>query len=120
VLFRSGDIPHHGGRDVLLLSDKEILAHVPAGVDRIHIIRFEELGPVLQFYLSPILWTSDLDIQVRVRTLDTRTGSLESDVTARWRKEDLFFCVAPAACRTTLQGCCGRYSLAPRVPDVST
>jgi hypothetical protein len=74
------------GRDVLLLGDKEILASVPADVERVHILRFEELGPVLVFYLSPILWTSDLDIQLRVRTLNARTGSFESDVTVRWRK----------------------------------
>ena len=66
------------GRDVLLLGDKDILASVPADVERIHILRFEELGPVLVLYLSPILWTSDLDIQLRVRTLNARTGSLES------------------------------------------
>ncbi len=74
------------GRDVLLLGDKEIIASVPAGVERVHILRFEELGPTLVFYLSPILWTSDLDIQVRVRTLNARTGSLESDVAAHWRR----------------------------------
>jgi len=74
------------GRNVLLLGDKEILASVPADVERVHVLRFEELGPTLVFYLSPILWTSDLDIQVRVRTLNVRTGGLESDVTAHWRK----------------------------------
>ena len=74
------------GRDVLLLGDKEVIASVPADVERVHILRFEELGPVLVFYLSPILWTSDLDIQLRVRTLNARTGSLESDTTMRWRK----------------------------------
>ena len=74
------------GRNVLQLSDNEVLAMIPPGIDRIHILRFEELGPVLQFYLSPILWTSDLNIQVRIRTLNVRTGSLESDVTVHWRK----------------------------------
>jgi hypothetical protein len=74
------------GRDVLILSDREILASVPPDIDRIHIIRFEELGPVLVIYLSPILWTSDLSIQVRVRTLNSRTGYLESKVTAHWRR----------------------------------
>ena len=74
------------GRDVLLLGDKEVLASVSRDIDRIHIIRFEELGPVLVFYLSPILWTSDLNIDVRIRTLNVRTGILESDVTAHWRK----------------------------------
>jgi hypothetical protein len=74
------------GRDVLLLSDREVLASVPADVERVHILRFEELGPLLQFYLSPILWTSDLDIQLRVRTLNVKTGNLESDVSAHWRK----------------------------------
>jgi hypothetical protein len=74
------------GRDVLLLGDREILATVPTDIDRIHIIRFEELGPVLVFYLSPILWTSDLNIDVRVRTLNARTGTIESDVSAHWRK----------------------------------
>jgi hypothetical protein len=74
------------GRNVLVLSDRDILASAPTDIDRVHILRFEELGPVLQFYISPILWTSDLDIQIRVRTLNARTASLESDVTARWRK----------------------------------
>jgi hypothetical protein len=74
------------GRNVLALSDREVLASAPTDIDRVLIIRFEELGPVLQFYISPILWTSDLDIQVRVRTLNARTASLESDVTAHWRK----------------------------------
>jgi hypothetical protein len=74
------------GRDVLLLNDKEVLASVSPDTGRIHILRFEELGPVLQFYLSPILWTSDLNIQVRIRTLNAHTGSLESDVIANWRK----------------------------------
>ena len=70
------------GRDVLLLGDREILASVPADIDRIHILRFEELGPELVFSLSPVLWTCDLNIDVRVRTLNNRTGMLESDVSA--------------------------------------
>jgi len=74
------------GRDILLMSDKDILASSPHDVDKVHIIRLEELGPVFILYLSPILWTSDLNIQLRVRTLNARTGSLESDVTAHWRK----------------------------------
>jgi hypothetical protein len=74
------------GRNVLVLSDRDLLVSAPTDVDRVHIIRFEELGPVLQFYISPILWTSDLDIQIRVRTLNARTTNLESDVTAHWRK----------------------------------
>jgi hypothetical protein len=36
------------------------------------------------FYLSPILWETRNDVVLRVRSLNTRTKSLESDVSVRW------------------------------------
>jgi hypothetical protein len=78
------------GRDPLLLIDPELLASAPMDADRIFVIRIEELGPNLMFYLSPILWETRNDVVLRVRSLNVRTKRLESDVSVRWTRGGAF------------------------------
>jgi hypothetical protein len=78
------------GHDPLLLTDPELLASAPADADRIFIIRVEELGPNLMFYLSPILWETRNDVVLRVRSLNVKTKRLESDVSVRWTRGGAF------------------------------
>jgi hypothetical protein len=77
-------------RDPLLLTDPELLASAPVDADRIFVIRIEELGPNLMFYLSPILWETRNDVVLRVRSLNVRTKALESDVSVRWTRGGAF------------------------------
>ncbi len=74
------------GRDVLLLSDTEILAAASANADRIFVIRIEELGPNLTLYLSPLVWATENEVVFRVRCLNPKTGGLDCDVSVRWTR----------------------------------
>ena len=73
----------------IALSDSEILQSDEIKAARYHkviILRLEELGPTLAFYLSPILWHGSTDILFRIRVLDVPHVSLASNVSAHWTK----------------------------------
>jgi len=77
------------GQDVLSMSDSQILksATVVSGkFQKIVVLRLEELGPTLAFYLSPILWAGSSHVMFRIRVLDAATSSLDSDVAVSWSK----------------------------------
>jgi len=77
------------GKLAIALSDSEILQSdqvKAARYQKVVILRLEELGPTLTFYLSPILWHGSTDILFRVRVLDVPQISLASDVSVHWTK----------------------------------
>jgi hypothetical protein len=77
------------GKSAVTLSDFQIVQsdEVKKGEFRkIIVLRLEELGPTLSFYLSPILWQGSTDIFFRVRVLDPANISLGSDVSVHWVK----------------------------------
>lgn len=92
VFFRSNDCFDTleiskivNGKDVLLVTDSEIINRaVSKGADRAYVIRLEELGPNLMLYLSPILWQTQNEVLLRLRSINVGMGSLEADITAHW------------------------------------
>lgn len=78
--FSSVEIrPEISGEEPMLLSDTEIsrLASTNENaVDTVILIRVEELGPLLIFYLSPILWEGGSEVVVSIRVLDLKTQQL--------------------------------------------
>jgi hypothetical protein len=77
------------GKLAIALSDYEILQSdeiKAARYQKVIILRLEELGPTLSFYLSPILWHGSTDILFRVRVLDVPQVSLASDMSVHWTK----------------------------------
>jgi len=73
------------GRGALLATDTEAISEAKtAGAERVLIIRIEELGPNLMFYLSPILWRTENEVLFHVRAINCQTGQVEADVSTRW------------------------------------
>jgi hypothetical protein len=76
-------------REAVAMSDSEILKSgmvISGQFQKVIVVRLEELGPILQFYLSPILWSGATNVSLRIRVLDVATSSLESDITTDWMK----------------------------------
>ncbi len=72
-----------GGKPARVLSDSQIMQSDEvrlSRVGRVIILRVEELGPTLSFYLSPILWEGSTDVSFRVRVLDVPSTFVVSDV----------------------------------------
>jgi hypothetical protein len=81
------------GRDGISMSDSQILKSdivVSGKFQKIVVLRLEELGPTLMFYLSPILWQGSTKVSLRIRVLDVATSSLDSDVAMHWEKGGAF------------------------------
>ena len=81
------------GRSAIELSDAEALKFAVAsngGYDKIIILRVEELGPVVMLHPSPILWEGGTEVVLRIRVLNTKTSSLEADVTSHWKNGGAF------------------------------
>lgn len=81
------------GRDAITMSDSEILKSdmvISGQFQKVVVVRLEEVGPTLIFYLSPILWEDPTNVSLRIRVLDVATSSLDSDVTMDWKKGGAF------------------------------
>jgi hypothetical protein len=81
------------GRDAIAMSDSEILKSdmvISGQFQKVIVVRLEELGPILMFNLSPILWSGATNVSLRVRVLDVVTSSLDSDITTDWIKGGAF------------------------------
>ena len=79
------------GKDALLASDSELIsAGKAAGADKVLKFRFEELGPNLYLYLSPILWQTKNEIMLQLRVLNVRTNRMESDLSSHWQRGGAF------------------------------
>jgi len=81
------------GRDAITMSDSEILKSdmvISGQFQKVVVVRLEELGPTLKFYLSPILWEGSTKVSLRIRVLDVATSSLGSDVATDWEKGGAF------------------------------
>lgn len=79
------------GKDALLASDSELISAGKAtGADKVLKFRFEELGPNLYLYLSPILWQTENKIMLQLRVLNVRTNSVESDLSSHWQRGGAF------------------------------
>ena len=81
------------GHEAIGLSDTEALEYARStGVqyDKVIIVRVEELGPLLMFYLSPILWEGGTEVVLRVRELDVNTSALEADISTHWKDGGAF------------------------------
>ena len=107
-------------RSALLLSDEEIVAAAQAAagdVDQVAVIRIEELGPNLRLYVSPILWSTENEVQLNARLLDPRTGWLDGDVSiARLRGGAFTFNGTGELC-ADLWGALGEVFGGDRAPD---
>ena len=53
--------------------------------DKIIFLRVEELGPLFNLNLSPILFEGATEVKLRVRVLDTNTTSLDYDIYSEWK-----------------------------------
>ena len=81
------------GREAVTLSDVDALkfaSTLPEKYSRVIMLRVEELGPLLIFYLSPILWEGGTEVVLRVRVLDTGASALDSDLAIHWKKTGAF------------------------------
>lgn len=81
------------GAPALLLSDSQIFRSkdvTSSRYERIIVLRIEELGPLLTFYLSPVLWEGSTDVSFRVRVLDPSSAALVSEIGAQWKKGGAF------------------------------
>jgi hypothetical protein len=108
------------GRDPLVLTDPELLASAPVDAGRIFVIRVEELGPNLMFYLSPILWETRNDVVLRVRSLNTRSKALESDVTVRWTRGGAFTMLGTNSLPPDFSGALAAVFTGQRLPQPSS
>jgi len=73
--------------DAMTLSDVEIIKTSQndfKDVEKIFVIRVEELGPNIMIYLSPILWETRNDVFFNIRVLDVKTGRLEANISTHW------------------------------------
>lgn len=80
-------------KDPVSMSDAEILrsSSVVSGQFRkVIVIRIEELGPTLAFYLSPFLWQGSTNVCLRIKVLDVAGSSLDTDVALQWEKGGAF------------------------------
>ena len=107
------------GRDTMALSDVEALkfaATLPERHGKVVLLRVEELGPFIILYLSPVLWEGGTEVLLRVRVLDAASGSLETDLDARWRYGGAFFLRGAKALEHDLHTALGSVFLGDR-PD---
>jgi len=73
------------GKNALLVTDNKIIGRAASkGADRAYVIRVEEFGPNLMLYLSPILWQTQNEVLLRLRSINVGTGSVEADITTHW------------------------------------
>jgi hypothetical protein len=88
TLFISKSI---AGREALLATDGEAVSEAKAaGADRVVIIRVEELTPNLMFCLLPVVWRTENEISLHVRSIHCGTGRVDADVSTRWGRGGLF------------------------------
>jgi len=93
------------GRDALLATDAEAISEAKAtGADKVILIRIEELGPNLMLYLSPVLWQTMNEALLRVRSINTKTGLLEADVSTHWTRGGPFAVIGASSLPTDLTG----------------
>ena len=79
------------GRDALLATDTEAVSEAKAaGADRVVIIRIEELTPNLMFCLLPVVWRTENEVSLHVRSIHCGTGRVDADVSTRWTRGGLF------------------------------
>jgi hypothetical protein len=81
------------GREAVTLSDVDVLKFantLPEKFSRVIILRVEELGPLLIFYLSPVLWEGGTEAVLRVRVLDAGASALDSDLDVHWKNSGAF------------------------------
>lgn len=79
------------GKDALFSNDSELIsAGKAAGADKIFKFRFEELGPNLYLYLSPILWQTENEVMLQLRVLNVKTNIVESDLSSQWKRGGAF------------------------------
>lgn len=81
------------GRRAIEHSDIELLKWARSGpnpVDSLILLRVEELGPLIILYPSPILWEGGSEVSLRVRVLNVRTSSLETDTSIQWKDTGAF------------------------------
>jgi hypothetical protein len=88
TLFISKSI---AGRDALLATDAEAVSEAQtAGADRVVIIRIEELTPNLMFCLLPVVWRTENEVSLHVRSIHCGTSRVDADVSTRWTRGGLF------------------------------
>jgi hypothetical protein len=81
------------GKPALELSDTQIMQSrdvKEAQFNKVVLLRLEELGPTLSFYLSPILWKGSTDVSFNLSVLDVSSSSLLSDIRVHWEKGGAF------------------------------
>lgn len=77
------------GRPAIEMSDADSLKFAidsKNAFSRIVLIRIEELGPYVIIHPSPVMWEGGTEVALRVRVLETKTSSLQTDTTCYWKK----------------------------------
>jgi len=93
------------GRDALRATDTEAVSDAKAaGADKVILIRVEELGPNLIFYLSPILWETRNEVLLRIRIINTSTEQLETDLSTHWFRGGPFTVIGAKSLPTDFAG----------------
>ena len=79
------------GRDALLATDSEAVSEArAAGADRVVIIRIEELTPNVMICLLPIVWRTENEVSLHVRSISCRTGRVDASASTRWKRGGYF------------------------------
>lgn len=82
------------GRSTIVLSDTEALPWAATfnngTYSKIVVLRVEELGPLLNIHLSPVLWDGATEVVFNVRVLTVSSTSLEVDASVQWKNGGAF------------------------------
>jgi len=94
-----------GGKSITLCSDSEVVSDARSmGAEKAIVIRIEEAGPNLMRYLSPILWQTKNEVLLRVRVIDSRSESIESDISSHWYRGGPFMLLGTSSLHKDIDG----------------
>ena len=86
--FKNNSCFHHASvmenieeKNPLLANESTFIDYAKKhGVQKILVFRFEELGPNIIIYLSPILWQTKNEIVMRIKLLDIPSGKILTSI----------------------------------------
>ena len=94
-----------GTKSITMCTDAEIAAVARSiGADKAIVMRFEELGPNLFLYLSPILWETKNEVLVRTKVIDSRNETIETDTASHWYRGGPFMLLGTRSLHKDLRG----------------
>lgn len=94
-----------GTKSILMCTDAEIVAMARSnGADKAIVLRFEELGPNLFLYLSPVLWQTKNEVLIRTKVIDCKNGTIETDTASHWYRGGAFMLLGTKSLHRDLRG----------------